>query len=169
MWSIPTTRPKTVSHSNRVVVFMKPHRSQTIVRTPCHQQLLPARFSDDFHSCQRAHQQELLPPIYLPMEASPKNTFPLTRADLRSDAEIHALARETLFVQAPPPTSASVADKPIHPLHEPRRRQKSPSFSLFLSGHCFCVFLSPKFPLFLCFLKLDDIFRTLGVVSIDSY
>ena len=49
-------------------------------------------------------------------------------------------ARETLFGHAPPPASASTADKPIHPLHAPRRHQKSPSFSLFLSDHCFYVF-----------------------------
>ena len=36
MWSISATHPKTVSHSGLVTVFTKPHRSQTIIRTPCH-------------------------------------------------------------------------------------------------------------------------------------
>ena len=61
------------------------------------------------------------------------------------------VARETLFGHAPPPTGVSTADKPIHPLHAPRHRRKSPSFSLFLSGQCFCIFMSPESPLFLCF------------------
>ena len=78
-------------------------------------------------------------------------------------------ARVTLFLHTPPPTGASTADKPFHPLHAPRRRRKSASFSVFLSGHCYCVFLSPESPLFLCFMELYDIFRTLGVVSVDSY
>ena len=79
------------------------------------------------------------------------------------------VARETLFGHEPPPSGLSATDNPIHPLQKPRCCQKSSSFSLFLSGHCFCIFLSPESPLFLCFLKLYDIFRTLGVVSIDSY
>ena len=81
----------------------------------------------------------------------------------------HMEARETLFRHVPPLAGASATEKPIHPLHTPHRRRKSPSFSLFLSGHCFCIFLSPKSPLFLCFLRLYGVFRTLGVVSTDSY
>ena len=90
MWSIPTTHPKTVSHSGRATIFTKVHRTQTIVGTPYRRQLLPTRFSGDLHSSRRAHQQERLPPIYLPMEASLENTFPC--ADLQSSAKIHAPA-----------------------------------------------------------------------------
>ena len=75
----------------------------------------------------------------------------------------------TLFLHSPPPVGAPTAEKSIHPLHAPRRRRKSPSFSVFLSGHCYCVFLSPESPLFLCFLEFYDIFKTLGVVSVDFY
>ena len=147
-------------------LYYSPYGSQTIVGVSCRRQLSPARFSNDLHSGRRAHKQEHLPPIYLPMEASPKNR--ITRAQtLRS--LVHAPARVTLFLNAPPPTGASAADKPIHPLHAPRRRRKSPSFSVFLFGHCYCVFLSLESPLFLCFLELYDIFRILGVVSVDSY
>ena len=60
-------------------------------------------------------------------------------------------ARVTLFLHAPPPAGASAVDKPIHPLHAPRPRRKSPSFSVILSGHCYCVFLSPESPLFFVF------------------
>ena len=81
----------------------------------------------------------------------------------------HVVAHVTLFLHAPPPAGASAANKPIQLLHAPRCHQKSPSFSVFLSSHCYCVFLSLESPLFLCFLELYDIFRTLGVVSIDSY
>ena len=130
MWSIPATHPKTVSQSGHITVFTKPHGSQTIVGEPRRRQLLPARFSNDLHSGRRAHQQERLPPIYLPMEASPENSITLA-----------VTARVTLFLHAPPPASASAADKPIHPLHAPRRRRKGPSFSIFLSGHCYCIFL----------------------------
>ena len=57
----------------------------------------------------------------------------------------------TLFLHAPPSASAFVTDKPIHPLHAPRRCQKSPSFSLFLFGHCYCILMSPESPLFFVF------------------
>ena len=173
MWLIPATHLKTVSQSDRITVFTKPHESQTIIGEPCRRQLLPARFSGDLHSGGRAHQQERLLPIYLPMEASLENTI------IHSHSPISSSAREfmgrrvtacvTLFLHAPPLAGASAADKPIHSLHTPRRRWKSPSFSVFLSGHCYFVFLSPESPLFLCFLELYDIFRTLGVVYVDSY
>ena len=98
-----------------------------------------------------------------------KTLHMLTRIDLRSSVEIHVAVLVTLFLHAPPPEGAPAADKPILPLHAPHRRRKSPSFSIFLSSHCYCVFLSPESPLFLCFLELYDIFRTLGVVSVDFY
>ena len=60
-------------------------------------------------------------------------------------------ARVTLFLHVPPPTSASAANKPIHPLHAPHRRWKNPSFSVFLSGHCYGVFLSPNLHYFCVF------------------
>ena len=46
---------------------------------------------------------------------------------------------------------------------------EKPFFSVLLSVHCYCVFLSPESPLFLCFLELYNILRALGVVSVDSY
>ena len=164
MWSIPATHPKTVSQFGRATVLMKTHGSQTIVRVPCRRQLLPARFSDDLHSDRRAHQQECLPPIYLPVEASPENS--ITRAQTRRSPVRRVLH---CFYTRRSPTGASAADKPIHPLHASHRHRKSPSFSVFLSGHCYWVFLSPESPLFLCFLELYNIFKTLGVVSVDSY
>ena len=78
MWSIPATHPKTVSQSGRITVFTKPHESQTIVGEPCRRQLSSARFFDDLLSCRRAHQQERLPPIYLPVKSSSENS--ITRA-----------------------------------------------------------------------------------------
>ena len=115
MWSIPATHPKTVSQSNRDTVFTKPHGSQTIVRAPCRRQLLPARFSGNLHSGRRAHQQKHLPPIYLPMEASPENN--LTRTDLQSGSEIHAPARgsacNTVFTRAS--SSRCVCRRQAHP------------------------------------------------------
>ena len=174
MWSIPATHPKTVSQSGRITIFTKPHGSQTIVGEPCRRQLSPARFSDDLLFGQRAHQQERLPPIYLPVKSSPENS--ITRAHTRpypptSDPVLEftrqcEMARVALFLHSPPPSGASTADKPFYPLHAPRRHRKSPSFSVFLSGHCYYVHLSPESPLLLCFLELYDIFRTLGV---DSY
>ena len=59
-------------------VALQSSRSQTIVGVACRQQLLPVRFSGDLHSGRRAHQQERLPPIYLPVEASSENN--ITRA-----------------------------------------------------------------------------------------
>ena len=164
MWSIPVTHPKTVSQSGRTIVFTKPHGSQTIVGVPCRW----------LHFGRRAHQQECLPSIYLPVEASPENNFttrshaPISGPALKFTRR-RVAARVTLFLHTPPPTGASAADKPIHPLHAPRRSRKISSFSVFLSGNCYCVFLSLESPLFLCFLELYDIFRTLGVVSVDSY
>ena len=166
MWSIPATHPKTVSQSGRATVFMKPHGSQTIVGIPCRRQLLPATSIPAKEHTNRS--------------ASLRSTFRWKpRPKITSHAPISGpalkfthrrmAARVTLFLHAPPPAGASAANKPIHPLHAPRRCQKSPSFSVFLSDHCYCVFLSPESPLFLCFLELYDIFRTLGVVSIDSY
>ena len=60
------------------------------------------------------------------------------------------------------------ARQQVHPSC-PAVAEKSPSFLVFLSGHCYCVFLLPESPLFLCFLELYDIFRTLGVVFVNSY
>ena len=138
-------------------------------RKPNHRRrtLSPATFTGDVHSGRRAHQQERLPPIYLSVEASPENS--ITHAHTCPHSLISGPARVRLFLHAPPLAGASVADKPIHPLHALHRRLKSPSFSVFLFGHCDCVFLSPESPLFLCFLELYAIFRTLGVVSVDYY
>ena len=130
-----------------------------------------ATFFGDLHSDQRAHQQENLPPIYLPVEALSENTFrhtPISSPVMKFTYRCVA-ANEKLFRHALPPEVASAIVDPIHLLHAPHHRRKSPPFSVFLSGHCFCVFLSPKSPLFLCFLKLYNIFRTLEVVSVDSY
>ena len=144
------------------------HSLREASRKPNHRRriLPPETFTGDLHSGRRAHQQERLPPIYLPMEASSENS--ITRAHTRRSSVRRVTACVTLFLHAPPPAGVSAADKPIHPLHAPRRRRKSPSFSVFLSDHCYCVFLLPESPLFLCFLELYDIF-TLGVVSVDSY
>ena len=111
------------------------------------------------------------PPSDLPSGGSiVGNTFP--RTDLRSGAEIHASVRggacDTVLTRAS--SSRCVCRRQAHPsTPHARRRRRSPSFSLFLSDHYFCVFLSPESPLFLCFLKLYDIFRTVGVVFVDSY
>ena len=59
------------------------------------------------------------------------------------------------------------ASLPNHSTH-PTVAGKSPPFPLFLSDDCFCAVPSPQSPLFLCFLKLYDTFRTLGVVYVDS-
>ena len=90
MWSIPATHPKTMSQSGRITVFTKPHGSQTIVREPCHRQLSPARVSGDLLSGRRAHQQERLPPIYLPVKSSPENS--IARAHTRPYLLISGLA-----------------------------------------------------------------------------
>ena len=174
MWSIPATHPKTVSQSGRITVFIKPHGSQTIVGEPCRRQLSPARFSGNLLSGRRAHQQERLPPIYLPVKSSSENSItrththpypPISGPTLEFTCR-RVTASVELFLHAPPPAGASAADKPFHPLHAPRRRRKSLSFSVFLFGHCYWVHLSPESPLFLCFLELYDIFGTLRV---DSY
>ena len=145
MWSIPATHPKTVSQSGRITVFTKPHGSQTIIGEPCRRQLSPARFSGDLLFGRRAHQQERLPPIYLLVKSSPKNS--ITRAHMSPYPPISGPAREftrrrvtalvELFLHTPPPAGASATDKPFHLLHVPRRLRKSPSFSIFLSGHCY--------------------------------
>ena len=145
MWSIPETHPKTVSQSGRITVFTKSHGSQTIVGEPCRRPLSPARFSGDLFSGRRAHQQEHLPPIYLPVKSSSENSiarahtrsYPLISCPARELMRRRVTARVELFLHASPPTGASVADKPFHLLHAPRRRRKSPSFSVFLSGHCY--------------------------------
>ena len=107
----------------------------------------------------------------------------LKRADLRFGAwrrVQHYFYTRLLQQVRLPPTSPSIhstrpaiAGKALlfqfFSLATARHRRKSPSFSIFLSGHCYCVFLSPESPLFLCFLELYNIFRTLGVVSVDSY
>ena len=157
MWSILATHPKTVSQSDCATVFTKPHESQTIVGIPCHRQLLSATFIPAEEHTNRS--------------SSLRSTF---RWKPRRKITSHALTRadswRCMFLHVPPPLGVSAADKPIHPLHAPRHCQKSPYFSFFfLSNHCYCVFLSPESPLFLCFLELYDFFRILGAVSVDSY
>ena len=131
MWSIPATHPKTMSHSGRVTVFTKPHRSQTIFRHLAvgnfyRQDFPTTSILTEEHTNRSASLQSTF--RWKPRRKIPSHAP--TRADLRSGAEIHAPAHETLFGHVPPPTGASATDKPIHPLHEPRRRRKSPSFSL---------------------------------------
>ena len=124
-----------MSQSDHATVFTKPLRSQTIVGVPCCRQLSSARFSGDLHSGQRAHQQERLPLIYLPVEASSENNYTRSHALISGPAlkstHRRVAAHVTLFLHAPPPVGASAADKPIHQLHAPRYRRKNPSFSLF--------------------------------------
>ena len=117
--------------------------------------LSSVRFFKNLHSGQRAHRQERLPPIYLPMEASPKNTFPHASISgpVLKFMHRHMVGRETLFGHTPPLASASSADEPIHPPHELCYRRKSPHFSLFLSVHCFYFFLSPESPFFFVFFE----------------
>ena len=150
MWSIPSTHPKTVSQSGRITVFTKPHGSQTIVGEPCRRQLSPARFSGDLLSGQRAHQQECLPPIYLPVKSSPENS--ITRAHTRPYPPISGPAREgacgTVFTSA----SSSRCVCRQQALPSTPRTSPSPkkpfffSFSLrplllgLLNLLCFCVF-----------------------------
>ena len=143
MWPIPATHPTTVSHSGRVTVFTKPHRRQTIIGTPSRQQLLPERFSGNLHSSRRAHQQERLPPIYLPVEASPKNTFP--HADLRSGAVRHCWYMRLLQQVRLPPTSPSIhSTLPAVTGKALLLHFFSPTtvsaFFCRLNLHCFCVF-----------------------------
>ena len=73
----------------------------------------------------------------------------------------HCLATRLLQQGHLPPASL-----PNHSTH-PTVAGKSPSFPLFLSDDCFYVAPSPQSPLFLCFLKLYDTFRTLEVDSVD--
>ena len=171
MWSIPVTHPKTVSQSGRITVFTKPHGSQTIVGEPCRRQLSPVRFSGDLISGQRAHQQERLPPIYLPMKSSSENS--IACAHTHPYPSISGPAREltrrrvwncfyTCLLQQVrlPLTSPSI--------HSTRLAVagKALLFQFFSSATVTGSHLSPESPLFLCFLELYDIFRTLGV---DSY
>ena len=148
---------------------MKPHRSQTIVGVPCHRQLLPAT---SIPAEEHTNRSTSLRSTFRWKPCWKRTSHALTRANLRSDVEIHAPTRGvrvTLFSHTPSSAGASVADKPIHPLHVPRRSRKNPSFLLFRFGHCYCVFCCLNLHCSLCFLELYDIFRTLGVVSVDSY
>ena len=124
---------------------------------PNHRQniLLPARFFGDLHYGQRAHQQERLPTIYHPVEASPENTFPCVDAWRRVR---HCLDTRLLrLVRLSPPSPS------IHSTC-PAFARKAFLFHFFSPTTVFAFFLSPESPFFLCFLKLYDIFKTLGVV-----
>ena len=156
------------------IVFTKPHRSQTIVGVPCCRQLSLARFFGDLHSSRRSHKQERLRLIYLPLKASSENNYTGSHALISGSAlksmRWRVAACVTLFLHASPLVGASVADKAIHLFHASRRRRKSPSFSPFsLQPLLLRFFCHRNLHFFLCFLELYDIFRTLGVVSIDSY
>ena len=101
------------------------------------------------------------------VEASPENNFTRAHTPPISGPALNFTRRRvaahvTLFLHTPPPIGASAANKPIHPLHAPRRRRKSPSFSLFLSGQCYCVLLSPESPLFFVFSGAPRHFQDLG-------
>ena len=164
MWSIPTTHPKTVSQSGRITVFTKPHGSQTIIGEPCRRPLSPARFSGDLLSSRRAHQQERLPPIYLPVKSSSENSS--ARAHTHPYPPISSSARDsacgTFFTHTSSKRCVCRRQAfPSTPWASPS--PEKPFFFSFLYGHCYWVHLSPESPLFLCFLELYDIFRTLGV------
>ena len=127
MWSIPTTHPTIVSHSGCVTVFTKPHRSQTIIRTPCRRQLFPATSIPAEEHTNRS--------------ASLRSTFRWKpRPKIPSHTQISGLVLKlTLFGHVPPPADAYATDEPIHPLRAPPPSEK-PSFFTFSLR-----------PLFLCF------------------
>ena len=155
MWSIPATHPNTMSQSGRVTVFMKPHGSQTIIGVHCRRQLLPAIFSSDLHFGRRAHQQERHPPIYLLVEASPKNNITNTHTSRSPVQRMNSRAGTCNTVFTCASSSKCVCRRKAHP-STPRAPPlpKKPFFSNFFSPatvttffcrlnlHCFCVFWS---------------------------
>ena len=160
--------------SGRATVFIKPYKSQTIVGVPCLRQLSPARISGDLHSGRRAHQQERVPLIYLPGKPRRKTiTHALTRADLRPGAEIHTPMRggacDTVFTHAS--SSRCVCCRQAHPstTRAPPLPEKPFFFIFFSSATVTSFFCRRNLHFFLCFLELYDIFRTLGVVFVNSY
>ena len=114
MWSIPATHPKTVSQSSHAIVFMKLCESQTIIEVPCRRRDFPATSIPAEEHTNRS--------------ASLRSTFwwkprrkitlhALTRANLRSDTEIHGPehggACNTVFTHAS--SSRCVCRRQAHP------------------------------------------------------
>ena len=172
MWSILAIHPMTVSRSDCVTIFTKPHRNHNHRRNT----LLWTTFSDEIF--RRPPFQLTSNPTRaslsdLPSDGSlTRKPFSKCRQGLISSPMLiftrrRMVAREELFSHAPPPKGLSVANEQIQPLHEPLPLRKSPHFPLFLSVDCFWAIMSPESPLLLYFLKLYDTFKTLGVVSID--
>ena len=132
MWSILATHPTTVSHFGLVTIFTKPHRSQTIVGTPCHRQLFRRPPFRPKSILTRA------PPSDLPYGGSLIGKyFPTCPHALISDPALKFMRRRvvehnTLFAHVPLTSGASAAAESIHLLHAPRHHWKSPHFSLFL-------------------------------------
>ena len=173
MWSIPATHPKTVSQS----VVLQSSRSLT-----------KAKPSSEYLAVGNFYQRDF-PATSIPVEehtnrrASLRSTIRwkprrkitlhvLTCADLRSGIDIHAPARggecDTVFTHLlqqmrMPPTSPF-----IHSTH-PAVAGKALFFHFFSLATVTAFFCRLNLHCSSCFLELYDIFRTLGVVSVDSY
>ena len=108
--------------------------SQSLKKPNHRRNTLPQEtFSGDLHSDKRAHQQECLPPIYLPVEASLENTFPHAPT---SDPKLKFVRRrvakhEKHFRHTPPQTGASAVDEPIHSTPCAPPSPEKPSFFTF--------------------------------------